>query len=346
MAYWVIDQSFKPFVDISNYYGRTNRNLVVSGGMPTKAIDTYREGVNLRTIQDVYNSNQPKVIFQDGTQANLAKPNGEMIHESSFITYGQAGDFTQYTANTLFNDSHVGVEGTILNDNGVRISKTTNYLIESGLIVEGYINVDDVYPIYMNGGPQFYEESIIEPFPLPFRLATNESPQEQIRGVYAFLEAGNIGDERRFGTNIVEQMVYREQPVMVRSFLEYGAGYLIVTNSSNVVVGVVDTKPNAIMDQTVQPKFKPWIDEANGEYFPALTNTIDLLGVTVTSSIVNLNGEIVGTKTQPFFSENYEISDSYLQTRDQKSATAGFTYGNVALYGTDSVAFGGMFRGA
>ena len=346
MAYWVTDQFYKPFVDIPNYYGRTNRNLVVSGGMPTKAIDIYREGVNLRTVQDVYNSNQPKVIFQDGTQDNLAKPNGEMIHESPFITYGQAGDFTQYTSNTLFNDSHVGIEGTILRGNGTRISKTTNYLIESGLIVEGYVNADDVYPIYMNGGPQFYEESIIEPFPMPFRLATNESPQEQIRGVYAFLEAGNIGDERRFGTSIVEQMIYRDQPTLVRSFLEYGASYLIVTNSLGTVVGVVDTKPNAIMDQTIQPKLKPWVDQANGEYFPALTNTIDLLGVTVTSSIVNLNGEIVGSRTQPFFSENYKISDSYLQTRDQKSATAGFTYGNVALYGTDSVAFGGMFRGA
>lgn len=345
MAYWVIDQYFKPFVDIEDYYGKTNRNLVVSGGMPTKAIDIYREGVNLRTVQDVYNSNQPKIIFQDGTQANLAKPNGEMIHESPFVTYGQAGDYIQYTSNTLFNDSHVGVDGTLL-DNGRRISKTTNYLIESGLIVEGYVNADDVYPIYMNGGPQFYEEAIIESFPMPFRLATNESPQKQIRGVYAFLEAGNIGDERRFGTNVVEQMVYRDQPTMVRSFLEYGANYILVTGSNGKVIGVVDTKPNAIMDQTIQPKLKPWIDEANGEFFPKLTNTINLLGVTVTSSIINLNGEIVGSITQPYFSENYEISDSNLQTRDQKSATAGFTYGNVALYGTDSVAFGGMFRGA
>jgi hypothetical protein len=346
MAYWVIDQFYKPFVDTANYYGKTNRNLVVSGGMPTKAIDTYREGVNLRTVQDIYNSNQLKLIVQDGTQDKLSKPNGEMIHESPFITYGQAGDFTQYTANTSFNDSHVGVEGTMLVGNGIRVSKTTNYLIESGLIVEGYVNADDVYPIYMNGGPQFYEESIIEPFPMPYRLATNESPQEQIRGVYAFLEAGNEGDERRFGTDVVEQMVYREQPTVFRAFLEYGANYLIVTNSSGVVVGVVDIKPNAVMDQTVQPKFKPWVDEANGQYFPQLTNTINLLGITVTSSVVTLNGDIVGTKTQPFFSENYEISDSYLQTRDQKSATAGFTYGNVALYGTDSVAFGGMFRGA
>jgi hypothetical protein len=344
MAYWVIDQSYKPFVDIENYYGRTNRNLVVTDGMSTKAIDIYREGVNLRTVQDVYSSNQPKIIVQDGTQDSIARPNGEIIHESSFITYGQAVDLTQYTSNKMFNDSHVGVEGTTLNGNGVRISKTTNYLIESGLIVEGYINADDVYPIYMNGGPQFYEESIIEPFPLPFRLATNESPQEQIRGVYAFLEAGNIGEERRFGTNITEQMIYKDQPAMVRSFLEYGASYLIVTNSLGTVIGVVDTRPNAIMDQTVQPKLKPWVDQANGEYFPALTNTIDLLGVTVTSSIVNLNGEIVGSTTQPFFSENYDISDSYLQTRDQKSATAGFTYGN-GLYGTDSVAFGGMYRG-
>jgi len=345
MPYWVNDTSFKPFFDIANYYGKTNRNLVVSGGMPTKEIDIYREGVNLRTIQDIYSSNQIKAIFEDGTQDHEVKPNGELTHQSAFITYGQAGDYIQYTSNTIFNDSHVGVDGTILVD-GKRISKTTNYLIESGLIVEGLLNADDVYPIYMNGGPQFYEESIIEPFPMPFRLATNESPQEQIRGVYAFLEAGNVGDERRFGTDIVEQMVYREEPKMVRSFLEYGAGYILVTASNGSVVGVIDTRPNAVMDQTVQPKMEPWVDQPNGAFFPELTNTTDLLSVQVTSSVVNLSGEVVGSIIQPFFSENYSLSDSNLQTRDQKSATAGFTYGNVALYGTDSVAFGGYYRGA
>jgi hypothetical protein len=346
MAYWVKDRFYEPFVDIANYYAKTNRNLVVTDGMSTTPIDIYREGVNLRTSQDVYNSNQLKIIFQDGTQRNIAKPNGEMIHESPFITYGQAGDFIQYTSNGLYNDSHVGIEGTMLGGDGNRISKTTNYLIESGLIVEGYINADDVYPIYMNGGPQFYEESIIEPFPLPFRLATNENAQEQIRGVYAFLEAGNQGDERRFGTDIVEQMVYRDAPTKVRSFLEYGANYLLITASNASVIGIIETAPNAVMDQTVQPRFKPWVDEDNGAYFPNLTNTTNLLGVTVTSSIVNLNGEVVGTKMQPFFSENYGLSDSYLQNRDQKSSTAGFTYGNTALYGTDSVAFGGLYLGA
>ena len=344
MPYWVNDTSYKPFVDTANYYGRTNRYLTVSGGMPTKEIDIYREGVNLRTIQDIYNSNQPKILFQDGTQDRLTEPNGELLHQSPFITYGQAGDYVQYTSNTLFNDSHVGVDGTLL-FGGTRISKTANYLIESALIVEGYLNADDVYPIYMNGGPQFYEESIIEPFPMPFRLATNESPQEQIRGIYAFLETGNVGDERRFGTDAVEQMVYREEPKTFRSYLEYGAGYIIVTGSGGEVVGVIDTRPNAIMAQTVQPKMEPWVDQPNGAFFPELTNTTDLLSVQVTSSVVNLNGEVVGSIVQPFFSENYGLSDSNLQTRDQKSATAGFTYGNVALYGTDSVAFGGYFRG-
>jgi len=343
MPYWVNDISFKPFVDTANYYAKTNRYLTVSGGMSTREIDIYREGVNLRTIQDIYNSNQQKIIVQDGTQDSLTERNGEFTHQSTFITYGQAGDYTQYTSNPTFNDSHVGVDGTLLIGEK-RISKTANYLIESGLIVEGLLNSDDVYPIYMNGGPQFYEESIIEPFPMPFRLATNESPQEQIRGVYAFLEAGNVGDERRFGTDVVEQMVYRDEPKMFRSYLEYGAGYMIVTGSSGNIIGVIDTRPNAIMDQTVQPKIEPWVDKPNGAFFPELTNTTDLLGVTVTSSVVNFNGEVVGSIIQPFFSENYEISDSNLQTRDQKSATAGFTYGNVALYGTDSVAFGGWTR--
>ena len=346
MAYWVVDRFFKPFVDTANHYGKTNRNLVVSGGMPTKAIDIYREGVNLRTVQDVFNTTQLKIVVQDGTQDKLSEPNGEMIHQSPFTTYGQAGDFTQFTANAMFNDAHLGIEGTTFDSSGNRISKTTNYLIESGLIVQGLVDATSVYPIYMNGGPQAYEEAIIEPFPLPFRLATNESPQEQIRGVYAFLEAGNQGDERRFGTDVAEQLVYRDQPTSVRAFLEYGADYIVVTGSGGEVVGVIDTKPNAVMDQTFQPRSKPWVDEPNNKYLPDLTNTIDLLGVTVTSDVVNFNGEVVGTKTQPFYSLNCNFSDSPFESRDQKSATAGFTYGNTALYGTDSVAFGGLFRGS
>lgn len=329
MPYWVIDKRFKPFVDIPGYYAKTYRNLVVSGGINTAAIDNYREGVNLRTVQDIYSSNQVKVIVTDGTQDAEVEMNGDLIHQSPFITYGQALDFIQYTDNAAFNDSHLGVDGTLLGPGNNRIPKTAQYLIDVGLITEGYLENNNIFPIYMNGGPQFYEEAIIEPFIIPERLNTNESPQELSRGVFAFLEGGNQGDERRFGTNMVEQRIYRDEPAVVRPYLEYGADYILVTGSNGKVIDTIHIKPSAVPDQTFNPKIKPWKDEPKGQYFPVLTNTMDLLNIIV-------NGEL--------YTDGYEASDFEFQTRDQKSSCAGFTYGN-GLYGTDSIAFGGLLRG-
>jgi hypothetical protein len=337
MPYWVNNTFFQPFNDTANYYGRTNRNLTVSGGIDTKPIDNFREGVNLRTIGDIYNTMQLKIVFEDGSQAMEVNPNGELTHESSFITYGQAGDFIQFTCNPAFNDQIAGIEGTILNGNS-RLSRTALYLQQTAGLVEGTISSEEVFPIYLNGGPQFQKETIVEPLTIPERLQTNESPQELVTGIYAFLEIGNYGDERRYGNSILEQMQYRNRLTTARAFLEFDSNYILFTGSNGSVSSSVDIKPNAIFGPTVYSKIEPWLDQPLGAFFPDLLNATDLLSVPVTTSA----GII-----QPFYSNNYEITDSNLQTRDQKSATAGFTYygGNSSLYGTDSIAFGGYYRG-
>ena len=61
MPYWIVDSRFKPFNDDPFYYGKTNRNLSVSGGINTTAIDNFREGVNVRNTNDIYKSNQVKI---------------------------------------------------------------------------------------------------------------------------------------------------------------------------------------------------------------------------------------------------------------------------------------------
>jgi hypothetical protein len=337
MPYWVTDSCFQPFNDTANYYGKTNRNLTVSGGIDTKPIDTFREGVNLRTIGDIYDTMQLKIVFEDGSQAMEVKPNGELTHQSTFITYGQAGDFIQFTCNPVFNDQIAGVEGTILNGSS-RLNRTALYLQQTSGLVEGTIAADQVFPIHLNGGPQFQKESIIEPLTIPERLQTNESSQELVTGIYAFLETGNYGDERRYGNTILEQLQYRTQLTTTRAFLESDANYILFSGSNGIVSNSVDIKPNAIFGPTVYSKIEPWVDQPLGAYFPELLNATDLLNVPVTTS----TGIV-----QPFYSNNYEITDSNLQTRDQKSATAGFTYygGNSSLYGTDSIAFGGYLRG-
>lgn len=339
MPYWVLTTSFQPFNDTAYYYGKTNRNLTVSGGINTTPIDSFREGVNLRTTQDIYNSLQVKVVFEDGAQSMETKPNGELTHQSTFITFGQSGDITQYTGNRAFRDQISGVEGTVPYNSSSQFSRTALYLIENGLIAEGLLQIEDVYPIYLNGGPQYQEEAIIEPLTIPNRLYTNESVQELAKGVFAFLESGNPGEERRFGTDIVEQMQFRSLTTTFRAYLEQGADYILITGSNGEVTNVVDISPNNILDQGFFPKQSPWVAQENGEYFPDLIGASDLLSVPVTSS----TGIV-----QPFYSNNYEISDSELQTRDQKSTTAGYSYygGNASIYGTDSIAFGGYYRGS
>jgi len=332
MPYWSTQSTFLPFNDTAYYYGKSIKNIYLSGGMNTTAIDNFREGTAIRTVGELYKSSQLKVSFLDGQQELSLEPNGKLVHQSTFQTYGQAVDFVQYTGISTFNDAHKGIDGTFQGANGISYSTVVEYLIDSGHVVDGTLDGSQVYPIFMNGGPQFTEEAIIEPFSIPFRLATNESPQEVSRGIFAFLEGGNYGDERRFGTNIVEQRVDRNQPVSVRPYLELGGSYLVVSNSSGLLK-IIHTRPSAIPDQTVITRPQPWLDEDPGAYLPRITNTLDLLSASV--------GGI------PYYKVNYRMEDSELGTRDQKSATAGFSYygGANEYYGTDSIAFGGLYKG-
>ena len=338
MAYWITNTSFEPFVDTTNYYGKTNRHLTISGGIDTSQADDYREGVNLRTIEDIYQSSQMKILFMDGSQDLAVDPNGELTHRSSFITFGQAGDFTQFTNDSAFHDEIEGIEGTVMISNGIHVGRTVDYLINSGLVAISSKSYTTMYPIYMNGGPQFAEEAIIEPLPIPDRLSTNESVQNPARGIFAFLEAGNQGETRHLGTDLIEQRKFRDLPRVVRPFLEYDSNYIIVTGSSGEgVIKVIQIKPSAIPDPTITAKIRPCLDELNGQYLPTVTNTLDLL-----------NAVVAGDK-RPYYTRNYAITVSDLVSRDQKSSTAGYDCcygGDSNLYGTDSIAFVGLWRGS
>jgi hypothetical protein len=338
MPYWINDTRFKPFHDDTLFYGKNKLKSNVTGGINTTAIDNFREGVNLRTIGDIYNSNQVKISFVDGSEDMDVDTNGVLNHQSPFYTYGQAGDFIQYTGEFFFKDNHKGIEGTFLAANNIRFSRTVEYLIDNALIAEGLMDPEDVYPIYMNGGPQFFEEAIIEPFTIPNRLQTNESPQELATGVFAFLEAGNIGDERRFGSNNNEQMVYRDLPLVVRPYLEKDASTIIITGSYGNVIKVIQPRPSSIPNQSIVSKINPWLDEPKNIYFPKFTDTLDLLSASISAN----------NSTIPFYSLNYGTSDGEIQTRDQKSATAGYSvYGpKMGFYGTDSVAFINRLKGS
>lgn len=338
MAYWITQTNFQPFHDDNFYYGKKNIQSIISGGIDTSGIDIYREGVNLRTTKDIFNAKQIKISFMDGTEDLPMKMNGNLTHQSPFTTFGQAVDFVQFTNNFAFKDSQTSIDGTFLTSNNVKCSKMVQYLVYNGAIVNGELDSEDFYPIYLNGGPQFVEEAIIEPFVIPSRLPTNESEQELSKGIFAFLEEGNVGDERRFGSSQNEQMINRDFPTSVRPYLEYGATTLIITNSLGKVIDTIYTKPSAIPDQSVIYKISPWVDEAKNKYFPRFTDTLDILSCSVAKD----------NTTVQYFTINYGNDNSGIQTRDQKSSTAGYSvYGpNAGYYGTDSIAFVNRLRGS
>jgi hypothetical protein len=325
---------FYPFVDDPYYYGKVNKpSGSTVDGINTTAIDNFREGINLRSYMELFRSNQPKIFFVDGIHDLDARPNGEITHKSAFFTPGQALDFIQYTGNAAFDDSHLIVETRMKSG----FSPMVDYLIINNAIVEGEIDAGVVYPLQMNGGPQYLQEAIIEVFPLPFRLATIESPREQSYGVFGeFCDGGSIDDESRFGSVVVEQFVERSLPLPedVRYYLELGEEFILVKNGSDSIIGRVDIKPSAIADDSVFRKITPWLDEAKNKYFPRFTNTLNLLSASV-------NG-------QQYFTRNYGTTAIELQTRDKKSSAAGNSYygPNVGYYGTDSIAFGGLLRGS
>ena len=334
MAYWIPPEEigFSPFVDEPFFYGKTNKNLVTTNGIDTTAIDNFREGVNLRTYTELFRSNQPKIFFVDGVSDIGALPNGNLTHQSAFFTPGQAVDFIQYTNNHLFDDAHLIVETRRKSG----FSPMVDFLkLQKAIVVDG-LDANVVYPLQLNGGPQYLEEAIIEIFPLPFRLATIESPKEQSYGIFGeFLDGGDYDDESRFGSVVVEQFVERNiNPESVRYYLEFGGQFILVQDESKKIIGKVEPHPSAVADDSVFKKITPWLDEARNQYFPRFTNTLNLLGVMV-------NGE-------QYFTRNYGTTNVELQTRDKKSSTSGRSYygPNVGYYGVDSIAFGGLLRGS
>lgn len=337
MAYWLKKTTFEPFNDTQYSYGVRNLGPgvpTVSGSTNLSALDNYRQGVNLRTVGDIYRSNQVKISVGDSFSDLGAKPNGRLSHLSKFQTFGQAMSIVQFTENVSFDDSHKQIEGNVLLDNGNRIPNTVEYLVNSVEVAEGRMDPSEIYPIYMNGGPQLSEEAVIEPLPIPYHLATNESPQELGRGFFATIEGGNVGDERRFGSSVTNQRVDRDllsTDNKKRPFLEQGAVDFFIRDpdNQNHILNVVHARPGFVQDQTVFAKIEPWRDEAPGLYWARETATVDLVG-----------------KTQHLLG-NYTTDDTELQTRDKRSSTAGFSYygPNAGYYGTDSVAFGNLLRG-
>ena len=184
-----------------------------SQGIDTRAIDSYRQGVSIRTISHRFAGMQPK--FNSGNPC----------HFTSVNTIGQSRDFVQYTESSIFKE--------IPRFNPV-----------------GYL-VDPYYPLPLkfNGGGAEEEEAIIEPFIIPFRKDYHIS-NYYARGVHGSIESGNSIDVGygKIGGDTVEQFIPYDQPEGSFHFLDEGQSYMGVPPSNETVAeefNLSDLNPHA-----------------------------------------------------------------------------------------------------
>lgn len=175
------------------------------------------------------------------------------------------------------------------------------------------------FPIVFNNGPQQEEEAIIEPFSIPFRKADsfgNFVP----RTPKANLEDGNNFENYDGGSTRVQQFIEYNQPRTPRFFLDEGVEYFGPVTNAVMIEGYV-----AFIQRDADP-----FDDTRDERIVEQISTSD---ATFISRLKELD---------------FDLSEDIRGTFDKKSATAGGdVYGpDSARYGTDSIAYRGLIRGA
>lgn len=184
-----------------------------------------------------------------------------------------------------------------------------------------YIN-DPNYPlpIVFNDGPQEEEEAIIEPFTIPMRKNTNEGPFYP-RSPKASLEDGNNFDNLNGGTTRVEQFIEYSLPLEPRFFLDEGQSYFGGITSGSIII------------EGFTPFINRNIDPFNDTKFETIVDGIQTTDTTFIAELMKLD---------------FDLSEDIRGTFARKSATAGnVVYGpDSAKYGTDSITYCGLTRGA
>lgn len=184
---------FFPFDD----GGEDNLSVLVAinsqsgSGYNTAPFDRFRQGVELTTARQLYESNQPKLW------------SGNLNHYTRTTTFGQARSWTEYENSKVHDDQVIPFDPLL------------------------YIEDPEHYPmpIYFNDGPQQEEECIIEPLTIPFRKSPQEGalPAHRPKGN---LEDGNAFDSPQGATNRVLQFVEYAEPLTPRFFLDAGQEYI------------------------------------------------------------------------------------------------------------------------
>ena len=174
--------------------------------MDTRAIDPFRQGVELRRSADIFGNSQPKLW------AGSFNTRGAISHQRTVTNFGQSVSYAEYFGENKVVDAD-------------RFNPVT------------YIELGDQYPlpIFFNQGPQTNNEGIIDPLSIPDRQLPNpESIQRKARGSRGELvEASGI--RRDYGAQRVAQRIYFGVNVAGARWIEDGEELLGETPSGSVL---------------------------------------------------------------------------------------------------------------
>lgn len=170
-------------------------------GYDTRAIDPYRQGVEITNGKYLNATTQPK--FWTGNVYQIV----------NLTTYGQARSWTEYYNSEMIDD-------TIIPFNPVQ------YLTD---------NLNYPKPIYFNNGPMQEEEAIIEPFTIPFRKDPiwGANPPRQ---VHAELEDGNNFFDQEKASSRILQFIDYSAPLDPYYFLDGGQAYFGNSVQDSIVI--------------------------------------------------------------------------------------------------------------
>jgi hypothetical protein len=180
---------------------------LAEGGMDTRAIDPYRQGVEIRTLRHRFVGMQPKI------------GSGDECHFTDTTTYGQPANFVKDQGDVKFVDKE---------------TFDTVGFMESP---------ESFYPIVLNGGPQDLFEGQMEPLTIPFRSnTTTDLSSYTTRGFHGNIGDGNESVYPTKGNTRIEQFVDYE-PISFGPFLEEGEFYF----GSKLMANVADLTNDPFM---------------------------------------------------------------------------------------------------
>lgn len=160
MSFWITG-SIAPFDDTRQPPSKVA--LSEDPHINMRDVSSYRQGVEIRTVHQLYGSNQPKVW---GGSIDVY---GNINHQQNLNTLGQSVSFADFYHSSLQED-------------------LPNFNPVDFLVMAEYYPL----PVWTNQGPQQDQEAILEPLPISTRLPTIEGVNNSARGVRGEIDLQNL----------------------------------------------------------------------------------------------------------------------------------------------------------